>query len=348
MKRRIVYIAVTVITLLLIDRGLFAILDTCHRNVVLDSPQGQVAWYLRNGKRFDVVVFGASKTKHGVVTTRIGDGWFNLARGGMREPYALCALSLLVESGLTPRGVVLGVNPQHFYTGGAESEPVVATSPQYFKYYYPQNRVVKECIDRISIFEPSKFLFSSYRFNPDAINLLVGYIRALRGAPSRPFDGLVSTQGFVALSGFDTPEAGENWYQQVMGQFAEQRLNRRVEKFAPEKLYYLNRFVTVCRENNIQVTLVVLPQLLNFDPEYHAQGLRVLEELDEKYDDVGFINLASGAFAPSLDWSCWSDRFHLSEKGAEKLTDALVARLKSQSSWKPLLEASGPQAASRF
>ena len=340
MRRRVFQIILLFSLVLIVDRALFLLLDKCHQSVVHDSPQGLVSWYLRQNKKHDVVVFGASKSKHGIMAARINSDWFNLARGGMHEAYALCALSLIIEDGLVPKGVVLGVSPQHFYTSSVQEGEDVATSPQYFKYYYPVNGVIKDCIDRISIFEKFKYFFSSYRFNPDALNLLVGYARHVAGKGRSPFDGLLATQGFVGLSTFENEQLGESWYEVVTQQLSEAKVVRVEQKFDVQKLYYLNRFLSLCKESNIQVALVIMPQLIDMDPRYHTEGWRALEKLADQNEDVVLVDLASGSSAPELDWSCWSDRYHLSEKGAEKVTDALREALRGNPAWVPLIHES--------
>lgn len=336
MKRRISQILGVLVAILILDRLSFAVLERCHRTVIYDAPQGQIAWYMRRQKRHEVLIFGASKSKHGLIPSRLGSEWFNLAQGGMHEAYSLCALSLIVDAGLPPKAVVLGVSPKFFYLSPGVEDGADETA-QYFRYYYPQSRTVRECIREISPFEPMKFAFSSYRFNPDVLNLLVGYLKHLGGRRGSSFDRLSFTNGFVPLGQVGNPETGPSWLNDVELQFEEEVLHSRSERFSEQRFGYLVRFVEYCEKRDIQIALVALPQLLGQDPHFYTEGWRRVVSLAEEHEGVVFIDFASNAEALELDWSCWSDRYHLSEQGAEKVTDALREALLKRSRWREFL-----------
>lgn len=309
-------------------------LNQLFQSSTYNSPEGQVVWYIRRAQQHNVLVFGASKSKHGIVTSAINHDWFNLARGGMREPYALCALSLIIESGLAPKGVVLGVSPELYYARDPQRK-FTATSPLFFKYYYGKNDIVTRLIKEISYFEPIKFLSKSYRFNPNCINLVVRFLKEKRGAES-PFEPLLETQGYEPLPPPTDKKSSNSWLADVATQAEVSKIERPVKLLWESRFRYLEEFLTLCEENNIEVAMVTLPQLIGLDPTYSSEALERLEQMAATRGNVVYIDLVK-AHPLTLNWNSWSDRYHLSSEGAKLATASLVEQLEKEKNWKPFL-----------
>lgn len=336
MKRSIAAIALFVLGFLLIDNLAFLGLEYCHRRAVYESPQGIVNWYIRQGKRHDFVILGASKAKYGIKAKKLGPSSFSLAWGGMDDAYASCVLDLLIQKQLKPKALILTLNPQNYY----QQEPkqaYVATNPLLLKYYYFDSEVVKEYINETSTLEPLKFLSRSYRFNPNALNLLNSFRKTLPSGRDDKFSELIESQGYVALPTPTNEKQAREFLDKTREQFLQYQVNRSQKTVAPSRLRYLDRIVSQCQANDIELILVVLPQLVDMDPNYMSEAYEHLEEVSASNEHVHLIDFVRETPLTELSWNSWADRYHLSDEGAEILSHELLKRLIDEPKISPLL-----------
>jgi hypothetical protein len=326
MSKRTKALFASLLFLFVLDRGLFAVLDYCHRKSTFTTAESVVGLFLRQQKSYETLILGGSQAKHGLDPRLFPEPAFSLAWGGTDDAFASGVLSLVIQHGLAPRAVVLTVNPQN-YMGPKGEEGYASELPLKLKYYYGQNDIVTRYIDETFALERVKFVSKLYRFNPSALNLLNAYRKVCLRGVDPVGAAILKTYGFSAAKPMDA-QAAVPWIQDVKEQSRLAQLTAPSEVFHSERTRYLLDIVQKCREQRIELALVILPQLLGHDRGQTGASTAFLEGLAQS-DGVQLIDLGWPTESiPGLDGTSWADRYHLSGPGATLATRELLRRWK--------------------
>ncbi len=258
--------------------------------------------------RFDIIIFGSSRTFRHYVPTIIeketGLSTFNAGENGQYLLYAY-ALEQLVLQKYTPRVIILDILPSYIVRlqdPNLEFERLNILLPHIDS---PQ---VNGLVTRNRLTERIKTFSKLYRFNSLILSIADNYNRK----PVNYDNGYVSigTPKFRPTNKFivDTmkPE------------------NVRIDSF---KLNILKEFILSAQRKNIQVIMSFSPPLQPISP-LCSQLLQKYEELFSELN-VPFIKILPSEYKEFMDQKLFMDYIHMNAMGANKFSQLFARKLKS-------------------
>ncbi len=262
--------------------------------------------YVIKEAKEDILIMGSSRAAHHYVPEIIEDSLgmtcYNAGSDGECIYYHYCLLSAMIERGAKPKIVIYEVmNLDAEISRGASFTLEAAMdrlAPHYGEYHDIDSLFAlngrKECL---------KLLSKTYRYNSKLVQTIkCNYI-------PWPED-----RGYEALKG--------NMDVELYKKDSVSRLSIQKEtvKIEERKLEYMERFIRLCKKNNIALVLCYSPYFHNTP----TKGVFKIQEVADKYN-VPFHKFATDKEfdTPEL----FKDEMHLNDKGAKKYTKKLIPKI---------------------
>ena len=255
----------------------------------------------------DILLFGSSRTQHHFNTKIIADNSgvsvYNLGSGGQNIFYHYAILkSILARQ--TPQIIVLHIETIDIYITPAtwDKEKLSVFYP-----YCKRNEQVHEIINLRSNYEPYKLFSNLYRYN--SVLASIAMLKIFYNDTEVAFQN----GGYVSI-----PE--ENLYK---GTFSAVE-NEFVQEIDPLKIEYINKFISLCKTNNIECVLVISPWFADFST--NRDFVDTVRELSLSYS-IPFLNYINDEEFMKADY--FKDQKHLNGKGADIFSRKFVSDIKN-------------------
>lgn len=286
-----------------------------------DSPYGQVKWEdFREipSDSLDILFLGSSHFLSGidpaVVDSVTTQNSYNMARVGLRPASAYILLNEVLDK-QKPKFVVLDIFHRTF-TGSGFNHLYD------FGYVDFEQSKVSFAKENFSLEENARLFFPTYIYRSNLPNIrpLLGFRSQKDNWQDLHYKGYIRHNATISQK-----KLQENEF--VNYQFDQLQID-------PKNLLYLDKLVSLCRENDIEMIWVTTPL-----PEICLAGIKNQAEIDayfqalaDKYG-IKYLNYnetqlrKSVSFADSVDYS---DDDHLNFRGAKKISADIAQRIESQ------------------
>lgn len=248
----------------------------------------------------DIAVLGSSVALNSINTKTIQDSLgvstFNGAANGQAFPFYLSMLKAIIAQH-PPKRVVLGLIPENLVDSG------IGVRYNFLSPYY--GRGLGDIDSNLeSDGELNRFFLKSnfYRLNRIWFRIfLYNFVQA----------GIKGENGFIAKP--------------LPPQFPEKYDLALPQALSAERRSQLNEFLELCKENNIDLTVVLTPRYFSIE----NTETPAVEEIRRLCSNQGFRFFNDSQLPPfSSDSSLFYDRNHININGAAIYTDTIIQRLK--------------------
>lgn len=241
--------------------------------------------------RYDAYIFGASRASHHydteILEDILGMSFFNAGDDGKNATYQLGLLKMLIVKH-TPKLII--------YEIGDLTSSLDGGTVDLYPYYY-SNSDIRDILIKRDRWAKLKFLFPLYAYNRKLFSVSKGFLKA-----SPPF-----TTGFRPIQGEMHP--GEL---QRISESSRNPIN--TELLDPQATASFRSFVSICKENEIQLVFSFSPSFVPRSPI----GMDMIQVIarDESIPIFHYGESPVFCYNPKL----FKDAGHLNEEGARLFT----------------------------
>lgn len=295
MYRRILIILCSIAVLFIIDRGFGLFLDYARTH----AREGYTARteYINNKSRDSVYVFGSSRALHHYdtpyMTERLGVPVYNAGRDGTGIILAYMELLNIINRGHRPSLIIYDVYVNYDVNNyDMPDETTFAEQRPYF-----DNKGIAEVYGDVMPAERYKMVSRVYRYNTKWLQVLNDWIRSKK----------IDDRGYIPIDGTLAPEAINYIEPYALGEVWDKRIK------------YFERFINLCRDNDIPIVFIVSPvyQKTDFERD-HKDILPVLKKYGYELHD--YLNHED--FVGNPDY--FFDPGHLNTVGARRFTELIL------------------------
>lgn len=294
-KWLLIFLATFALCELIAGRGLRTYLE----NYSLPGDYRMSDHYLLNSNE-DIIVIGSSVGLNSINTRQIADSTglstYNAGANGQSFPYYLTVLKA-VTANRSPRKIILALAPDNLSSTGK------GIRYNFLIPYY--GRGIADVDSVIGAEEPLGGLFlksNFYRLNRIWFRILLYHFATA---------GIEGSNGFVAkpVPAIFPSEAGEEIYPPI----------------SPEREKQLREFMRICRDKNIDLTMVFTPRRC---VPLSSEG-DVLESARKISDEFGAAFFDDTNLPPfNSDSTLFYDTGHINIRGASIYTDTIIERIR--------------------
>lgn len=173
MKKLIIIILAFLVIIFVADKLIFYTLSYFYKHTTVGQEGGDIQKYLSDPNPPELVILGSSTTRFQVNPDSFPIPACNLAHTLTTDCYQLALLSLMIQRNKTPKNILLSLWPRNYIISGQKD--LQPEDILFLKYYYPENDFIRNQINKISRWEKFKYVFSTYRFNGQALLVLKYY-----------------------------------------------------------------------------------------------------------------------------------------------------------------------------
>jgi len=253
--------------------------------------------YAVNQVNDDVLIFGASRASHHYIPSILSDSLqmsvFNCGSDGQSIFYHYGLLMKIKERYL-PKLIILDLSPTDFYKNIYSIEGVKDLTP-----YYGSNKDLDSLINQISPFEKFKMVSMCYRYNSKIVEIFRDNFRQI--------------------------EQNENGYEPLFEQMKPipSKISLQEEKIIdPEKIYYLEKFIAFCKQNNIKIVLSISPIYYIWE---NNNDFTLVENIAKKYNVPLYNHWCDSGFTGKN--VLFKDGIHLDNDGAIKYSSIIAKEI---------------------
>lgn len=262
--------------------------------------------YCLKESKDELMVMGSSRAAHHyvpqILTDSLGMTCYNAGSDGECIYYHYCLLSAMVERGAKPRMVIYEVmNLDAEVSNGATFTLDAAMdrlAPHYGEYL---------AIDSLFALngwkEKVKMISKTYRYNSKLVQTIK--CNFLPEKEDRGYEALNAKMN-VALYEKDAA--------------ARKSLPKKEAEIEERKLEYMEKFISLCKTNGIELVLC-------YSPYYHntlSEGIYKIQELAKK-KNVPFYEFATDEEFDNPE--LFNDEMHLNDEGARRYTEKLISKI---------------------
>ena len=315
MKKSLTIVIIFILAVKAVDITVYQFLKFFCSHTFIGQDGGDFNKYLSDKNPPALVIMGSSTTRFQVCPDSFPVKTGNLARSMTADAYQLGLLSIMIHHHQVPKNILLSLWPRNYVSAkpnGSASEDIL-----YLKYYYDQSDFVRKEINKISYTEKLKFfLFQSYRFNGDAINILKNYLLSRNHHKDKYFFKYEMANTDDSLNILRIKQL----HQQVPVELTTGYLNRNQTRYLPE-------FIKLCRKNDINLICYFMP-LLEEDYNFIGPGIQFTDSLmaSNKLPYLKFSEENSPELFHHKSW--WIDGEHMNELGAALQSNILAGFFK--------------------
>ena len=254
----------------------------------------------------DVLLFGSSRAQHHfntkVIADSVGFSAYNLGSGGQNIFYHYAILKSILAR-YTPKLVVLTIETIDIYKTPAawDKEKLSAFYPYYFR-----DKTVQEVVDFRSNYEHYKMFSNLYRYNSEIVSIMM-------------LKMFYNDMEIAYQNGGYIPIPEEPHYKGAFS-IAGEGFGQKIDTL---KIEYINKFISLCKDNNVECILVITPWFANF-----ADNYLFVDEVNELslFYDTPFLNYINDKEFIRADY--FKDKKHLNSKGANVFSSKFALDLK--------------------
>lgn len=262
--------------------------------------------YCLNESQDEVLIMGSSRAAHHYVPQIIEDSLgmtcYNAGSDGECIYYHYCLLSAMIERGAKPRMVIYEVmNLDAEVSSGATFSLDAALDR--LAPHYGEFKAVDSLFALNGWKEKMKMLSKTYRYNSKLVQTIK--CNYLPEKEDRGYEALNAKMN-VALYEKDAAARTEDAKMEV--------------KLEERKLEYMEKFISLCKTNGIEL-------LLCYSPYYHnklSSGIRNIQEMADNYN-VPFYEFATDEEFDNPE--LFNDAMHLNDEGARIYTEKLIHKI---------------------
>jgi len=254
----------------------------------------------------DVLLFGSSRTQHHlnskIIADSIGLSVYNLGSGGQNIFYHYVILKSALAR-YVPKVVVLQIETIDIYkTPATWNEEKLSA---FFPYYY-RDENVQEVVNLRSNYERYKMLSNLYCYNSEIVS--IGVLKIINNNTEMAY----RNGGYIPIS--EEPHY-KGTFSTVENEFGQE-----VDTL---KLEYINKFISLCKDNNVECILVITPWFADFSDNY--QFVNEVSKLSLTYN-IPFLNYINDKEFMRADY--FKDKKHLNSKGANVFSSKFASDIK--------------------
>ena len=300
MKRFVIWIITVIITVLTLDIISGKLFDYYLKNHTLPGDYESIEKVLRHNDA-DLLILGSSVALNSINNKVLGDSLginsFNGGGNGQTFPFFLTMLKASITKH-TPKQVILCVQPSALTSEGLGNRYNI------FAPYYGLNIAdIDENLNNIkehnNIFLKSSF----YKLNTIWLRIFLYHFIT---------PNLIGEDGHIAKPKPPVyPEKNDAY----------------IEKISAERKNQLAEFLTLCRDNNIKVTILFTPEYVNYtNMNDKTNAINFVQDIAAKYDAAVYVDSQSEPFTTSP--TLFYDNSHINIDGTKIYTDIVLSRLK--------------------
>ncbi len=251
-------------------------------------------FHITDTQEAPVLIMGSSRAVHhynpDIISDSLGREVYNCGLDGNGILFQYVRLLMIMER-YTPEVIIYDAFPMYDMEAGDNVKYL-----RWLKRWYGRE-ALDSLISDIAPMEHLKLKSSLYRYNGDFIQMLGDYLKpeqvSIRGY--KPMDGVINY----------TPPA----------------FDRTPCEWDPIKLKYFKKFLDLCRERNIKLTVVYSPYFRAASSEAYSK----LTQLCMDYDIPVIDMFADTAYSQNMAY--FDDASHLNSTGAEKFSGEIGHRI---------------------
>lgn len=269
---------------------------------VVNSNYVKMRYILDNPDKFDAFLFGSSKVNKVDVSRITGLHCYNMTRPWGTPKEYVDNLRVLVENGIIPKTIFLGIDTASGWLDPSISERQLATKP------YPSGSAPKEL-------RYAGFL-ASY-CNPAVYSLLLTTLRY------KAKDSEAYRQQFYENGGKVRTEKPANYrWDNLTLQLRTRFASRPIENHIDKGLNDIQSMVALCQQYNIRLIVFTTPlhevEFRLFVEHGYLDFLRKLADISDYYNFAGINDI-------SVNNANFDDVFHHNTETGDLVLDALVS-----------------------
>lgn len=255
-------------------------------------------YYIANEMTDSVLIFGSSRAIHHfnsqILEDSLNTSVYNCGLDGNGIIYNYGRLLTILQR-YKPQIIIYDVIPMFDMVDDDCSKYLIW---QKRWYDYPG---IADIFHDVNQLEDLKMMSNMYRYNTTFLQMLSDNIKPRQG---------ISYKGYKPLSG--------------KIDYLPQKSNDLPAQWSDLKLKYFQKFVTLCKKNNIHV-------VISYSPWFHSKNSAIYDNFNSfcEKENLDIINLYDDAEL-SQDESLFVDASHLNSYGADKFSSKFASILKSK------------------
>jgi hypothetical protein len=311
MRRLALYLVLTVVATIALDRSLGLFLEHLYDNSMVGQNGGDLNRYLARS-RPDILVIGSSRAHHHVIPDSLSSSAYNLSHNGMSVAFQAGLVSVLAQHDAMPKKVLLlHVDPEEFLSDQAGGDI------RFLRRYYGSVPYVKDRINELHPLERYAFWSDVHRFNGMVPGLLRTWWKPAtpeadpdRGYVQRPDQPMDATRT-IHTARKDSINAAT---------YAVRWSEERVRDGIVKPVHHID---SICRARGVTLILFTSPRYRT-TPAREAFDARTRSALGAS---PRWITLQPSELAEIRGIKYWRDNVHLRHDGARLLSGHLAAAI---------------------
>lgn len=301
MKRVIIWAAIIIATIVVLDLGFGALFNSYMKHHTLPGDYEMTDHILRSFGDEEIVVLGSSVALNSINTKTLEDSLaiktFNGAANGQSFPFHLTLLKAILDQ-QTPKRIILGIIPENLSTTGKGAR-YNFLAPYYGLGIADIDSTMENGDAAERMFLKSNF----YRLNRIWFRIfLYNFVQG----------GIKGENGFIAKP--------------IPPQFPERIDLGENKPMSAERRSEFMEFVELCRKNNIDLTVVFTPMCINTTD---LSTDSIVSEVREICEANGVRLFDDRLIEPfNADNTLFYDDAHINIDGSKIYTDTILNRLK--------------------
>jgi hypothetical protein len=312
-KKALLFLALIISVVLVIDRSLGALLSYLHRNSLVGETGGKINAYKQLPERPTLTIMGNSRTVFTIIPDSLPFSTYNLSQPGMDLSYQAGLMHMLSQEQKLGKTVLLLVDPQDFIY--YETDPHTPLDAQHLKHYYGTDTLITKYVKNISRFEQFKCLFTLYRYNGAFLNLAGFFVKTRLGRT----DG----SGYRELP--PTPRDSANTLKHTRQVQSEPVATH----LSPVTIGFLQDIVSICQRTNTRLICITPPFFYDTSIKY-ASAYRYLDSFLAK-NKIQHIDYSRTTLPGLENPAFWKDAVHPNVYGAQIMSHDLAKQLRQLS-----------------
>lgn len=305
------------LTFLLSVAGLIALLYLEYAHLVIRHVMGpptkeQIRESFENAlaRKYDLLILGSSRPYRGINPDKLSVPAYNFSHDNDSFNQAFYKLKYLQEQGIKPKYLVLGVD---YFSFSFLSDTRNYAYAKYLDAAYLEDFVKEEgtFFDRAHAFDAKFNAYMGLNFTATVPQFLAGLLKIVTNKNAENLPYLKESGQYI-----------------VFGQAKPKDVTQSKAEILPIQEKYFERLLQACRQNNIQVVMVMLPsrpnELNSFKPE-EKEKINQIYQTAAKENNFVYLNYATDS---RFTMSDFTDITHLNREAADRFTTILDQDLK--------------------
>ncbi|WP_047245779.1 hypothetical protein [Maribacter thermophilus] len=291
-----------VLAAFLLDKLTYLGLTELNSHVFTGQSGGKTNTFLSKKNNLDLIVFGSSRANHHIDPLVISKNSFNIGVDGSKIAFSGTLIKTLPKN--KEQTVLLHISPKNSFEDSYKGEDITTLSK-----YYHQNETIRTEMVSLHQNSPIKNFFWCLNYNGSVLGLLKNY-----------FFPKHSSEKYHGYDPLHTNKEQQQVFEKVL---AKRKPNPCKKKLSLNIVYkkYITELKEFCEANNKRLILFTAP-IYQDDCKNDDETLSQLLK-KEKIEYWNFTDF----FANDRSLENWRDNSHLSNIGAEKLTQEIKTLL---------------------